>query len=193
MQVAVIGGGVVGVSTAYFLAAAGHEVVVIERGSNVAEEASFAHSGLIAPALATPWAMPGMPRQLLSMMLRGPAPLMLRHRFDTALWRWARRWVTECELNRFRINKERLQRIGAYSRELLQQLREHYHLDYEHSAGHLQLFRTEHELALARPGLAVLAETALPHQLLDADAARLIEPALNPATPLLRALYLPDD
>lgn len=193
MQVAVIGGGVVGVSTAYFLAAAGHEVVVLERGSNVAEEASFAHSGLIAPALATPWAMPGMPRQLLSMMFRGPAPLLLRHRFDPALWRFASRWIAECELNRFRINKERLQRIGAYGRELLQQLRDHYHLEFEQSTGHLQLFRSERELALARPGLAVLAESSLPHQLLDADTARLIEPALHRSTPLLRALHLPDD
>lgn len=193
MRVAVIGGGIVGVSTAYFLASAGHEVVVIESGSNVAEEASFAHSGLIAPALATPWAMPGMPRQLLSMLFHGPAPLLVRHRLDPALWRWARRWIAECELSRFRINKERLQRIGAYSRELLQQLREHYHLEFEQTTGHLQLFRTERELGLARPGLAVLAESSLPHQLLDAEAARLIEPALNPATPLLRALHLPDD
>lgn len=193
MRVAVIGGGVIGVSTAYFLAVAGHEVVVIERGSNVADEASFAHSGLIAPALAAPWAMPGMPRQLFSTLFGGSAPLLLRHRFDPALWRWARRWIAECELGRFQVNKERLQRIGTYSSTLLQQLREHYHLDYEHSTGHLQLFRTERELALARPGLAVLADTALQHQLLDADAARLIEPALNPATPLLRALHLPED
>lgn len=193
MQVAVIGGGVVGVCTAYFLAAAGHEVVVIERGSNVAEESSFAHSGLIAPAMAAPLASPGMPRQLLSTLFSSASPLLLRHRFDPALWRWARRWIGECDLERFRINKTRLQRIGAYSHALLGQLRQHYQLDFEQTVGHLQLFRSERELALARPGLALLAETDLPHQLLEADAARLIEPALSTATPLLRALYLPQD
>ena len=193
MQVAVIGGGVVGVCTAYFLAAAGHEVVVIERGSNVAEDSSFAHSGLIAPASAAPWAAPGMPRQLLSTLFNQASPLLLRHRFDPALWRWARRWINECDLARFQINKSRLQRIGTYSHSLLDQMRQHYHLDYEQSVGHLQLFRSERELALARPGLALLAETDLPHQLLEADAARLIEPALSITTPLLRALYLPQD
>ena len=193
MQVAVIGGGVVGVCTAYFLAAAGHEVVVIERGSNVAEESSFAHSGQIAPALAAPWATPGMPRQILSTLFSGVSPLLLRHRFDPTLWRWARRWIAECDLERFRVNTSRLQRIGAYSLDLLARLRQHYHLDYEQSHGHLRLFRSERELALARPGLALLAETDLPHQLLEADAARLIEPALSSTTPLLRALYLPQD
>ena len=193
MQVAVIGGGVIGVSTAYFLAAAGHEVVVLERGSNVADAASFAHSGLVAPALAAPWAMPGMPRHVLSMLFGGPAPLLLRHRFDPTLWRWAKRWMSECELARFRTNRSRLQRIGTYSRALLEQLRLHYHLDYEQSTGHLQLFRSERELRLARPGLALLAETDLPHQLLEGDAARQIEPALSTSTPLLRALHLPQD
>ena len=193
MQVAVIGGGVVGVSTAYFLVAAGHEVVVLERGSNVADEGSFAHSGLVAPAFATPWAMPGMPKYVLSKLFGGPTPLLLRHRFDPALWRWAKRWISECELTRFQTNRSRLQRIGSYSRALLEQLRQHYHLDYEQSVGHLQLFRSERELNLARPGLALLADSDLPHQLLEGDAARQIEPALSTATPLLRALHLPQD
>ena len=193
MQVAVIGGGAIGVSTAYFLAASGHEVVVIERGSNVAEEGSFGNSGLVAPALSGPWAMPGMPRKLLSMLLTNDTPLLLRRRFDPALWRWAKRWSAECELERFRVNKSRLLRLGTYSRQLLEQLRLHYHLDYEQTGGHLQLFRTERDLLLAQPALALLRETDIAHALIEREAARAIEPALSSVTPLAGVLHLPDD
>ncbi|MEC5217110.1 D-amino-acid dehydrogenase [Actimicrobium sp. GrIS 1.19] len=193
MQVAVIGGGVLGVNTAYFLAAAGHEVVVLERRSNVAEEGSFGNSGLVAPGLAAPWAIPGMPRKLLSLLFKNESPLLLRHKLDPALWRWARRWMGECELERFRINKTRLQRIGFYSRDLLEQLRLHYHLEYEQTGGHLQLFRTERDLLLAQPALALMAEHGVTHALVDAQTACSIEPALASTTALAGALHLPLD
>lgn len=192
-QIAVIGGGVVGVCTAYFLAEAGHDVAVIERHENVAQEASFANAGIVAPGYATPWAAPGMPRKILSHLLRSEGSVTLRPTFDRALWRWARKWLTECELERYRINRTRMQRIAFYSRDILHQLREYYQLEYEQTQGVLQLFRTEKDLRMAETAIAMLAENDVPHQILDADAARAIEPALASNTPLAGGIYLPQD
>src|SRR5574337_1199782 len=131
MRIAVIGAGIVGVTTAYELCADGHEVVVFERLAAVASGTSFANAGVVAPGYVTPWASPGMPRKILSSLLRTDGPVLLKPTFDRAMWRWVRQWLAECELDRFRINKERMQRIAGYSRLVLQQLREHHRLDYE--------------------------------------------------------------
>ncbi|GAB3538655.1 D-amino acid dehydrogenase [Noviherbaspirillum agri] len=192
-QIAVVGGGVVGVCTAYFLAAAGHEVVVIERHQNVAQEASFANAGIVAPGYATPWAAPGMPRKILSRLLRSEAPVMLKPTMDRATWRWVRRWLSECELDRYRINKARMQRIAFYSRDVLRELREFHQIEYEQTQGVLQLFRTEKDKRMASHSIALLEENGVPHQVLDADGARAIEPALSSHSSLAGALYLPQD
>lgn len=193
MQVAVIGGGVVGVCTAYFLAAAGHDVVVIERYSNVSQETSFGRAGLVAPGCTGPWAAPGMPGKIFSHFLKSTAPALYKPSLDSRLWRWTKMWLRECELDRYRLNRARMQRIALYSHELLQQLRIQHALDDERTSGVLQLFRDQRELGLAQPGLALLAETDIEHRLVDTDAARLIEPALAEHTPLAAALYFPRD
>jgi D-amino-acid dehydrogenase len=193
MQVAVIGGGVIGVCTAYFLAAAGHDVVVVERYGNVAQETSFGTAGVVAPGQIAPWAAPGMPRKILSYLFRSDSPVILKPPLDKELWRWARMWLKECEPDRYRINRTRMQRLASYSREILQKLREHYEFDYEQTTGVLQLFRTSRDLEMARPALDLLAENGLTHRLIEPDEARLIEPALSPHTPLAGALHLPQD
>jgi D-amino-acid dehydrogenase len=193
MQVAVIGGGVVGVCTAYFLAAAGHEAVVIERYGNVAQETSFGNGGIVAPGSLAPWAAPGMPKKILSYLFKPEAPVLFKPTMDRALWRWMRLWLAECELERFRINNERMQRVSLYSRDILQKLREHYELDYEQTKGVLQLFRTQHERQMAQPAIDLLAENGMAHQVVDVDAARLIEPALAIHTPFAGGLYFPQD
>jgi D-amino-acid dehydrogenase len=193
MQVAVIGGGVIGVCTAYFLAAAGHEVVVIERYGNVAQETSFGNAGLVAPSYAAPWAAPGMPKKILSYLFKPEAPVLLKARLDPALWRWIRLWLAECEIERFRINKSRMQRVASYSRALLQELREEHELDYEQTSGVLELFRSQRELQLAQPALDFLAEHDVLHRLLEPEEARSVEPALAGHTPLAAALHLPQD
>lgn len=192
-KVAVIGGGVIGVSTAYFLAEAGHDVVLVERLGNVAEQASFGTAGIIAPGYVTPWAAPGMPKKILSSLFKSEAPVLLKPTLDRALWRWLRLWLKECELARFQINKERMQRIAFYSRDVLHQLREYHRLDYEQSQGYLQLFRTQQDLRLAEPALALLAQNGVPHKMVDAEGAHLIEPALDLNTPLAGGLHLPQD
>jgi D-amino-acid dehydrogenase len=193
MQVAVIGGGVIGVCTAYFLAAAGHETVVVERRNNVAEQTSFGNAGVVAPGYATPWAAPGMPRKILSYLFKSEAPVILRPTLDRSLWRWVRQWLSECDIERYRINKERMQRVAFYSRDILHALRNQYQLEYEQTQGYLQLFRSERDLQLAEPALALLAENDVPHRLVDPDTARTIEPSLSPLTPLAGGLHLPND
>ena len=193
MQVAVIGGGVVGVCTAYFLAAAGHETVVVERHNNVAEQASFGNAGVVAPGYATPWAAPGMPRKILSYLFKSESPVILRPTFNRALWRWLRQWLSECDIERYRINKQRMQRVAFYSRDILHTLRDQYQLEYEQTQGYLQLFRSEHEIQMAEPALTLLAELGVPHKLVDPDTARTIEPSLSPMTLLAGGLHLPND
>jgi D-amino-acid dehydrogenase len=195
-QVAVIGGGVIGVCSAYFLAQAGHQVVVIERRGNVAEESSHGNAGLSGPASIGPWAAPGMPKQLLSMLFKATGPAILRPTLDPVLWRWLKQWRSECELERFRINHARMQRIATYSSALLCQLAHQHELDFEQTRGYLQLFRDEQSLKLAAPALALLAEQGVTHRMLDADAACQVEPALVRSTQIGRiagALQLPHD
>jgi D-amino-acid dehydrogenase len=193
MQVAVIGGGVIGVCTAYFLAAAGHEVVVVERYGNVAQEASFGNAGMIAPGCLTPWAAPGMPKKILSHLFKPESPVLLTPAMNLELWRWARMWFKECDLERYKVNRERMQRVASYSQEILQKLREHYELGYEQATGVLQLFRSKRELEQAQPAIDLLAESRIPHRMVDPDEARKVEPALSIHTPLAAALHLPQD
>ncbi|HCN90300.1 MAG TPA: amino acid dehydrogenase [Oxalobacteraceae bacterium] len=193
MHVAVIGSGVVGVCTAYFLAEAGHQVVVVERHGNVAEEASYGNAGVIAPGYVTPWAAPGMPGKILSCVFKSEAPLLFKPTLDPALWRWMRRWLSECELERYRINKARMQRVAFYSSDIQRQMREHYQLDYEQNRGYLQLFRSARDIQMAQPAIGLLMENEVPHRMVDADEARSIEPALDRKTALAGGLYLPQD
>lgn len=179
-QVVVIGGGVVGICTAYFLAAAGHQVAVLERHASVAEGASFGHAGAITPALLEPQPLPDQNASRLGALLRVPAG------------RERRRWRAEVEPERWRLNRDRMQRLAAYSRAMLQDTVERHKIDYERSTGLLQLLRTERDVARNAPLRERLAREAVPHQLLDAAAARALEPGLASDTPLAAALHLPD-
>lgn len=192
-QIVVIGGGVVGVCTAYHLALAGHEVVVVERHHNVAQEASYANGGVIAPGYATPWASPGMPKKILSYLFKSEAPVMLKPTMDRALWRWVRQWMAECDIDRYRINKERMQRVAFYSRDVLKEMRERFQIDYDRTQGVLQLFRSRHDMKMAEPACAMLEEAGVPHQVVDAEGALAIEPSLHEQTALTGGIYLPQD
>lgn len=191
MQVAVIGGGVVGVCTAYFLAEAGHEVVVLEKRSNVAEQATFGIAGIAAPAQVGPWAAPGMPKKLFGYLFKSDAPVLFKPTMDRNLWRWMRKWLLECELDRYLVNKERMQRLAFYSRDVLHELRERHSFDYEQTQGYLELFRTERDMENAGSAFAFMADQGIAHRMVDAEGAREIEPALSKSAPLAGGLYLP--
>lgn len=191
-QIVVIGGGVMGVCSAYFLAEAGHQVAVVEQRSNVAEQSTLGNSGILSAGAALPWAVPGMRRKILSGMFNQEAPNVLNARFSPALWRWMRRWMAESEIQRFRSHARQMQRLASYSQDLLEQIQQHFQLDFEQSPGLLRLFRSEAELAALAPARELLAECGVAHQLLDEAAVRLREPALASAGKLAGGLYFPD-
>ena len=193
MHVAVIGAGIIGVTSAYYLRLRGFEVTVIERNPGVAQETSFANAGVIAPGYTAPWAQPGMPAKALRYLFKREAPIVLRPRLDLAQWRWLARWLLECRSERFRRNKARMQRLAFYSRDCLHALRASHGIDYEQTEGYLQLFRTEAELERAAPMRALLKEAGVLHVLLSAADCRRIEPALVEGTPLAGGLHLPED
>jgi D-amino-acid dehydrogenase len=193
MHIIVIGAGIIGVCSAYYLRRAGHDVTVIERRAGVAQEASHANAGVIAPSYVAPWAQPGMPKKVVAYLLKPEAPIVFRPTTDPALWRWIHRWLGECHLERFRRNKERMQRLAFYSQAQLHELRAEHGLDYEQTRGYLQLLRSEQEIERSAQTRAMLTELGVAHALLTAEQARAVEPALHPATPLAGALHLPDD
>jgi D-amino-acid dehydrogenase len=192
-HVAVIGAGIVGTCTAWYLNQHGFEVTVFERREAVACETSWGNAGVVAPAYVTPWASPGMPRKVLSYLFAAEAPVLFRPVASAALARWLASWLGQCTLERYRINKSRMQRLAFYSRDQLHALRATLHIDDGLRQGYLQLMRSEQDLAMAAPAIAMLQEAGVPHQLLDAAACRLMEPALSTHTPLAGALHLPQD
>ncbi|GGC00685.1 D-amino acid dehydrogenase [Oxalicibacterium flavum] len=192
MQVAVVGAGVIGVCTAYFLAEAGHEVVVMERRNHVAEEASFGDAGLMAADAVAPWAGPGMPTSMLQLLRKPDGPFFVQRKWNTEIWKWLGQWGRECDVERYRLNRERMHRVAAYSQSVMQQLREHHQLDYEQGTGLLQIFRTEKDLQRLQAARDFLQAAGIAHRFIGAEEAHALEPALHAQTAMAGALHLPD-
>jgi D-amino-acid dehydrogenase len=193
MRVLVIGGGIIGVTTAYCLRQRGLEVTVVERNAGVAQEASFANAGVIAPSYVAPWSQPGMPKKVLAQLFRRDAAVVFRPTSDPALWRWLRQWYRECDVERFARNKARMQRLASYSRALLQEVAARHAIDYEQARGYLQLFRTQQELDRHAPARKVLQDLGVSFRLLTPAECRQLEPALAEGAALSGGIYLPDD
>ena len=193
MRVAVIGAGIVGVTTAFELARDGHQVTVYERRGTVAEESSFANAGVVAPGYVTPWAAPGMPAKVLRHLLSRHAPVRLVRPLAPGQLGWMWRWWRACRAPVFAANRGRLYRLARYSQQRLTAVSHELQLDREQVQGYLVLLRTPRDLVLARGSLKLLAELGVNFHLVDAARARGIEPGLNPDTPLHAAVHLPHD
>ena len=193
MRVAVIGAGIVGVTTAYELARDGHAVTVFERRASVAEETSFANAGVVAPGYVTPWAAPGMPAKVLRYLLSRHAPVRLARPMARGQWGWMWRWWRACRAPVHAANRQRLYRLACYSQQRLSQLGQELGLAHEQSRGYLVLLRSARDLAGARGSLGLLAELGVKFHLVDGARARTLEPGLNPETALHAAVHLPDD
>ena len=193
MRIAVIGAGIIGVTTAYELASDGHEVSVFERRGSVAAETSFANAGLVAPGYVTPWAAPGMPAKVLRHLFSAHSPVRLRAGFDAGTIGWLWQWWRACRLRTYQANRLRMQRLAGFSRDRLHALTQALQLDYERADGYLVLLRGADDVVMAEPGLASLKDLGTRFEMLSGDAARRIEPGLNPKMALAAAIYLPDD
>ncbi|MBA2673668.1 D-amino acid dehydrogenase [Ramlibacter sp.] len=193
MKVAIVGAGIIGVTTAYELAADGHEVIVFERHGAAALETSFANAGVVAPGYVTPWAAPGMPGKVARYLFSRHAPVRLSWPLSKADVRWMQQWRRACELDTYLANRARLQRLAFYSRERLHLLTEHHLLEYDRAEGYMVLLRSDKEQKLAQPGLQVLRDAGVPFKEIGPEEARVLEPALNPDTPFAGAVHLPGD
>jgi D-amino-acid dehydrogenase len=193
MKIAVIGAGIIGVTTAYELACDGHDVTVLERRGAAAEEASFANAGIVAPGYITPWAAPGMPAKVIGHLLSRYAPVKVGLPLSGRELAWMWQWYRACKLDTYLANRAHLQRLAFYSRERLHHITADLKLDYERSDGYLVLLRSEQDSKGVQPGLQVLRDAGVAFKELDAGQARKVEPALNPDTALFGAVHLPDD
>ena len=199
MKTIVLGSGVIGITTAYYLARAGVDVTVIDRQPQAAEETSFANAGQISPGYATPWAAPGMPLKAMKWLFEKHAPLAIRPDGTFYQAQWMMQMLRNCTAARYNVNKERMMRLSEYSRDCLRQLRAETGIAYEHrTGGTLQVFRKQAQLEAVARDIEVLKECGVPYELLDREGMLKVEPGLRQACEpragsLLGGLRLPND
>ncbi|MBK9360812.1 MAG: D-amino acid dehydrogenase [Rubrivivax sp.] len=195
MKVLVLGGGVIGVTTAYELARAGHEVELVDRQPGPALETSFANAGEVSPGYSAPWAGPGVPIKAIKWMLMRHSPLVIWPLLDPDLWRWAAALLANCTERAYALNKSRMVPIAEYSRDCLKALRAETGIAYDDRAqGTLQLFRTQAQLDGIAKDVEVLRQYGVPFEVLDRDGFCRVEPALKITQhKFVGALRLPGD
>lgn len=195
MRVLVLGAGVIGVTTAYYLAKQGYQVEVVDRQLDVADETSFANAGQISPGYASPWAAPGIPLKAIKWLFQQHAPFSVRLTADPFQYQWMLQMLRNCTGARYAVNKERMVRLAEYSRDCLDSLRAQTGIEYEgRQLGTTQLFRSQKQLDSAAQDIAVLEQSNVPYQLLKPAEIAQVEPALAAVSDSLTgALHLPND
>lgn len=194
MRVIVLGSGVIGVASAYYLAQQGAQVTVLDRQSGPAKETSFGNAGQISPGYSTPWAAPGIPFKAVKWMFQHHAPLAIN--IDGNMWQlqWMAQMLKNCNPQSYAVNKERMMRVAEYSRDCLRDLREQTGINYENRAkGTLQIFRNEAQLEAVQRDIQVLKECGVDFDLLNAQQLGSVEPALAHNDHLVGGLHLPND
>jgi D-amino-acid dehydrogenase len=195
MRIVILGSGVIGVTSAWYLAQAGHEVTVLDRQPAPALETSFANAGEVSPGYSAPWAAPGVPLKALKWMFMKHAPLIIQPRPDLAKLSWMARMLMNCTTDAYALNKSRMVRLAEYSRDCLIDLRRDTGITYdERMQGTLQVFRTEAQVTAAAKDIKVLKEGGVPFEVLDRDACMAAEPGLALARDKIAGgLRLPND
>lgn len=196
MQVLVLGAGVVGVTSAWYLAKAGHDVTIIDRQVDVALETSYANAGQISPGYSAPWAGPGIPLKAVKWLMQDLAPFMISGKeVDTQTLGWMTKMLTNCTESAYHTNKARMVRLAEYSRDCFINLRNELDIDYEQrSKGTLQLFRTDKQVKDSKKDISVLKESGVNFQELDVDGCIEYEPALiHVRDKIVGGLRLPGD
>ena len=179
MKVLVLGSGVIGVTSAYYLAQAGHEVTVIDRQPKPGLETSFANAGEVSPGYSSPWAGPGVPVKAIKWLLMKHGPLVVRPKLDPVMWVWVLKMLRNCTSARYAVNKGRMIPIAEYSRDCLRALRGEAGIHYDERAqGTLQLFRHHYQLDHTAGDIAVLKQYGVPFEVLDREGCIAAEPAL---------------
>ncbi len=195
MKVIVMGGGVIGVTTAWYLASAGHDVTVIDRRDGVARETSFANAGLIAPGHAYAWASPRAPMTLLKSLVSSDTALRFRLKADLRMWAWSLRFLANCTTERNRANTIVKVKLCSYSREALIALRRETGIAYDETTkGALYLYRDKEHLRTGLANMQLLNDHGVDLKELDPDGIATLEPALaHFKGKLAGAIYAPKD
>jgi D-amino-acid dehydrogenase len=195
MKVIVLGAGLLGVTSAYFLRQQGHDVTVVDRQASPAAETSFANGGQISVSHAEPWANPSAPLKVLKWLGKEDAPLLFRIRADMRQWLWGLQFLRECTPARTRHNIEQIVRLGTYSRAMLQQLRRDIGIAYdERTQGILHFYTSEKEFDGAEGPAAQMRALGCDRRVISADEAVKLEPALRHIRPQLAgATYTAED
>lgn len=195
MRVVILGSGVIGVTTAWYLAQAGHEVTIIDRQASPALETSAQNAGQISPGYAAPWAAPGVPLKAIKWLFQRHAPLAIHLDGSFFQLEWIWQMLLNCNLKSYQLNKRRMVCLAEYSRDCLKALRIQTGITYEaRQKGTLQLFRTAQQFESASKDISVLQQEGVPYQLLEASKLASIEPALALVShQLTGGLRLPGD
>lgn len=181
MKVAVLGSGILGVSTAWWLAQAGHDVVVIDRECGPAQDTSRANGAQISVSYAEPWANPQAPLKLLKWLFKDDAPLLFRPQPDPRQWLWGLMFLRECFPKRVAHNIRAMVRLAEYSRSTLQEMRRELNIDYHHlERGILNFYRDSAEFEGSQQTAAVMRDYGVDRRILTADEVIQLEPALAP-------------
>ncbi len=179
MKVAILGGGVIGVTSAYYLSKAGHEVVLVDRQPGPALETSFANAGEVSFGYSSPWAGPGIPVKAIKWLIMRHGPLVVRPILDPLMWIWIARMLRNCTSARYRLNKSRMVAIAEYARACIVELRAETGIAYDEATkGTLQLFRTQAQLDHTASDIEVLKQYAIAYEVLDPAGCIVAEPAL---------------
>ena len=179
MKVVVMGAGVIGVTTAWYLAKQGAEVVVLDRQTGPGLETSYANAGELSYGMTSPWAAPGIPMKAVKWLFMKRRPLFIWPLISPTMWMWSIQMIRNCNPDSYRINKSRMVRISNYSRDVMPDLIGETGIEYDGRAqGTLQLFRTQKQLKGSRADQEILAEFDSPHEELDRDGCIAAEPAL---------------
>ena len=195
MKVIVLGAGVLGVTSAWYLAKAGHEVTVIDRQQGPALETSFANAGEVSPGYSSPWAAPGIPMKALKWMFQRHAPLVIQPKLDWQRISWMVRMLANCTSSAYAINKSRMVRLAEYSRDCLGELRTDTGIEYDQRMqGTLQVFRKPEQMDAAGKDIEVLRADGVPFEVLDRAGCIAAEPGLaGSADRIAGGLRLPGD
>jgi D-amino-acid dehydrogenase len=195
VKILVLGAGVVGVAGAWYLAAAGHEVTVIERRDTAGLETSFANGGQISAGHAEPWAKPSVLPKILRWLGREDAPLLFRPRASWAQWEWGLRFLFECWPGRFERHSRTLAGLAGYSRERLQALRAELGLRYDHlERGILQFATSQRDFEAISSHVDAMRALGVQREVKTAAQCVALEPALAHAgDPIVGGVYDPKD
>ncbi|RMF07719.1 MAG: FAD-dependent oxidoreductase, partial [Alphaproteobacteria bacterium] len=195
MKIVVIGAGVIGTATAYFLAGDGHQVTVLDRAYEAAAETSFANGGLLTPSLSDPWNAPGVGRALLRYLGREDSPLLLRLKALPSLAFWGIRFLANATPERFRRNMAANAALSFYNLQVLDALLADEGLDFDYqTSGTLKVVRDPQALAATVELADATRALGVDYEVLDHDGIIGVEPALAPiAGRLAGGVHFPED